>query len=177
MTIRKATAQDLPQIGALYADIHTAEEAGAAVIGWARDVYPTEMTAHQALNRDDLFVQEVEGQLVGAAIINRQQVDVYAGANWQIDAPDSKVMVLHTLVIQPSCFGQGYGTQFVHFYEQYAYANGCTCLRIDTNERNLAARTMYRKLGYRESDVVPCIFNGIAGVRLVLLEKQLPETL
>ena len=44
---------------------------------------------------------------------------------------------------------------------------------MDTNERNTAARALYRRLGYREADVVPCVFNGLEGVRLVLLEKQL----
>ena len=44
---------------------------------------------------------------------------------------------------------------------------------MDTNERNSAARAMYRGLGYREIGVVPTVFNGIPDVRLVLLEKHL----
>ncbi len=44
---------------------------------------------------------------------------------------------------------------------------------IDTNERNLAARAMYSKYGYQEIDIVPTTFNGIEGVNLVLLEKQI----
>ena len=44
---------------------------------------------------------------------------------------------------------------------------------MDTNEKNSAARRMYAKLGYIESDMVPCVFNGIDGVNLVLLEKKL----
>ena len=51
--------------------------------------------------------------------------------------------------------------------------NGCTVLRIDTNARNLRARAMYAKLGYREAGTVPCVFNGIPDVQLVLLEKKL----
>ena len=44
---------------------------------------------------------------------------------------------------------------------------------MDTNERNARARAMYKKLGYREIGVIPTVFNGIAGVNLVLLEKAL----
>ena len=51
--------------------------------------------------------------------------------------------------------------------------NGCTVLRMDTNAKNAAARRLYQKLGYAESDIVPCIFNGIPNVQLVLLEKKL----
>ncbi len=173
MTIRRAAAQDISAVSAIYDEIHAAEEAEEAVIGWARGVYPTEKTAQAALERGDLFVQEDEGRIVGAAIINRQQVDSYHGAKWTIDAPDDQIMVLHTLVISPKAARKGYGRRFVAFYEDYASTQGCTALRMDTNARNSRARAMYRKLGYTEADIVPCAFNGIPGVSLVLLEKAL----
>ena len=59
------------------------------------------------------------------------------------------------------------------FYEDLARKNGCTELRMDTNERNASARALYRNLGYREVSIVPCAFNGIPGVQLVCLEKTL----
>ena len=46
-------------------------------------------------------------------------------------------------------------------------------LRMDTNEKNAAARSLYRKLGCREAGAVPCVFNGIPNVNLILLEKEL----
>jgi ribosomal protein S18 acetylase RimI-like enzyme len=59
------------------------------------------------------------------------------------------------------------------FYEKYAKENGCPYLRIDTNERNARARAFYKKIGYKEIGIVPCRFNGIEGVNLVLLEKKI----
>ena len=47
------------------------------------------------------------------------------------------------------------------------------CLRMDTNAKNENARRFYKKLGYSEVGIVPCVFNGIDGVNLVLLEKKL----
>ena len=171
--IRKALQRDIPAVAAIYDKLHTEEEAGRATIGWIRGIYPTEATARMALQRDDLFVQEDGGKIVGAAIINQTQVDAYYGGPWQYAAEDNKVMVLHTLVIDPDAAGRGFGKQFVAFYEDYAIQNGCKVLRMDTNSRNLRARAMYAKLGYREAGIVPCVFNGIAGVGLVLLEKML----
>ena len=82
-------------------------------------------------------------------------------------------MVLHTLVIAPSAGGRGYGRAFVGFYEEYARAQDCRVLRMDTNARNARARKMYARLGYREAGVIATVFNGIEGVNLVLMEKAL----
>ena len=173
MTFRKATQSDIPAIAEIYADIHTQEENGEVTIGWNRSIYPTEATAQAALKQDDLFVGEDDGQIIGAAIINKQQVPEYALGAWRHPAADEEVMVLHTLVISPKVARGGYGRQFVDFYEQYAKAHNCPYLRMDTNARNVRARAMYKKLGYEEIGIVPCVFNGIEGVQLVLLEKAL----
>ena len=168
MIIRKATEKDLQAIADIYSDIHSAEEDGTFSIGWIRDIYPTYKTAELSLQRGDLFVEEDDGLIVGAAIINQEQVDVYKNANWNYEAPDNEVMVLHTLVVSPKASRRGCGTSFVSFYEEYALSNNCHYLRIDTNEKNTQARAMYKKLGYSEIDIVPCVFNGIDGVHLVL---------
>lgn len=176
MTVRKAHCKDLQAVAEIYNQIHTEEEAGRTTTCWIRDVYPTIQTASSALERDDLFVMENdEGEVFGSAIINQLQVDVYADGSWQHNAPPEEVMVLHTLVISPSRARMGFGKSFVRFYEEYALANGCRFLRTDTNAKNLTARVVYEKLGYREAGIVPCVFNGIKGVELVLLEKYLAD--
>ena len=170
---RKATRDDLDAIAAIYERTHDEEEAGRTTIGWVRNIYPTRVTAETALSRDDLFLAESNGCIVGAAIINHLQGAEYASAPWAIEAPDDAIMVLHTLVIDPADKSHGLGSAFVAFYEQYAKTNGCLALRMDTNVRNIPARTLYNKLGYQEITTVPCQFNGIDGVELVLLEKKI----
>ena len=171
--IRKATQNDLPAVTAIYEAIHSEEEQGRCTTGWIRGVYPTAATAVASLERGDLFVMEADGRIVAAARINQDQGGEYAQASWEYPAAEKQVMVLHTLVVHPECSGRGHGRQFVSFYEEYAHAQGCGFLRMDTNTRNLTARRLYQKLGYREIDVVPCNFNGIPGVQLVCLEKKL----
>lgn len=171
---RKATEQDLDAIEAIYDAIHTQEEAGITSIGWVRGIYPTRETAAESIGVGDMFVQLNEvGEVVGAARINQIQVPEYADAGWTVDAPPSEVMVLHTLVIDPASAGRAYGKKFVAFYEQHALENGCRCLRMDTNEKNTRARSLYNKLGFAERGIIPCVFNGIDGVQLMCLEKIL----
>lgn len=170
--IRKAAEQDVPAVAAIYDAILDREEAGLSTVGWIRGVYPTAETAREALESGTLFVLEDGGEVVAAARLDQDHEPAYDDCQWSWDAPDNQVMVLHTLVVRPDLAGRGYGRQFVAFYEQYARERGCPCLRLDTNERNAAARRLYAKLGYREAGIIPCVFNGIGGVNLVCLEKK-----
>ena len=49
--IRPATADDLLRIEQIYDAIHTAEETGAASVGWSRGVYPTRDRTGRARRR------------------------------------------------------------------------------------------------------------------------------
>lgn len=173
MIIRKATREDINAIADVYSGVHAACENGELVTGWIRNVYPTKAFAETALERDDLYVLEAEESIVGTAIINQIQPEAYRGAKWKYDVSDEDILVLKTLAINPSVNGRGYGKAFMRFYEAYAARLGCKYLRLDTNQRNDKARAFYNKLGYEEIDIVPCEFNGIPDVHLVLLEKYI----
>ena len=170
--IRKATAEDLDSVSSIYSKIHTAEEKGQVVIGWKRGVYPEKVTAEEALNRNDLFVEEYNGNIVGTAILNQIQVDIYEKGKWEYDVPDEKVMVMHTLVIDPDVKGRGLGSAFARFYEKYAVENGCPYLRIDTNELNTNARSLYKKLGNKEISKLPNKFNGLDKINIKKKKKM-----
>ena len=140
-SVRKAVEADLPRVAAIYDALHTAEESGRAVIGWIRGVYPTAQTAREALDAGDLYVMDDGNEIVASAKINREQVPEYAGAAWSYpDAPPEKIMVLHTLTVDPSCAGKGYGSAFVRFYERFALENGCPYLRMDTRTSAISRR-------------------------------------
>ncbi len=186
MIFRKATKEDIDAIATIYDHIHTAEEAGLTTIGWIRSIYPKRETAEAALERGDIYVCELTDEeaaksgagrcclnnIAATAIINKTQVDVYADVEWEKEAADENVLVLHTLVVEPELRFNGIGREFVKFYEQCAREMGCTELRMDTNARNAIARRFYARMGYREAGIVPTVFNGIPGVDLVMLEKS-----
>lgn len=172
--IRRAREEDIPAVAKIYDEIIDEEAAGRAHVGWQKGIYPTEHTAREAHRLGELFVDEDEkGIITAAARINQEQMPAYRNVEWENDMPDQEVMVLHTLVVSPAQAGHGLGTKFVDFYEKYALQQGCRYLRMDTNEKNLAARRLYKKLGYAERGIIPCNFNGIDGVNLVCLEKKL----
>ena len=173
MIIRKATAADVDAVANIYAEIIDGQPSGKFVPGWEKGVYPVKSTAQNALEKDWLFVAEEDGVIVASAIINQYQGPIYEEANWEFEATEDEVMVLHTLVVNPSYIKGGIGTKMVAFYEDYAKQHNCFELRMDTNANNAIARKLYKRLGYKEVSIVPCVFNGIEGVNLVCLEKNL----
>ena len=175
LIFRKADIGDLYQIEGIYSRNLDEEEAGRISTGWTRNIYPTEETAKEAIDAGEMFVLEEKGRIVTCGRINKEQEDAYYVTDWRYPAPDEKIMVLHTFMTDPPYTGRGYGLRFVRCYEDYSLENGCPYLRMDTNELNTRARAFYKKLGYEERGIVPCLFNGIPEIHLVMLEKKLEE--
>lgn len=174
MIILKGSEKDVADISDLYSAIHNAEADGVLSIGWIPDVYPIPQTAIDAAKRGDLFVLKDNNRIVASAIINHIQLDYYSKGRWQYPASDNDVMVLHTLVVDPRVKSKGYGTAFVRFFEQYAIEHNSYVLRMDTQEKNMAARKLYNHLGYSEADKISVeAVYGLSNLSLVLLEKKL----
>lgn len=171
--IRKAEVEDIPGITQIYSDILNLEVMRKGHTGWVKGIYPSEKTALGSIKMEEMYVMEENGEIVASARLNQKQIGSYSMAKWEYDAPADEVMLIHTLTVSPSKTGQGYGSAFIKFYEDFAREHGCRYLRMDTNEINKPARALYKKLGYKEVGIVPCNFNGIKDVRLVCLEKLL----
>ena len=183
MLVRKAVPADIPAVTAIYEALLDREERGELSTGWTRGVYAcrrngrveflgSDMKRFGYNENPDLYVLEDGGRVAAAAKLDQNQMAQYSQCTWQHDAPPEQVLVLHTLVVDPTVKGRGYGTAFVAFYEQLARETDRPYLRIDTNARNTPARALYKKLGYTEAGIVAGIFNGIPNVQLVCLEKK-----
>lgn len=172
--IRKASPGDVDAITEIYNKVHTMEENGEVIIGWKREIYPTRKTAETSVAAGEMYVAEDEsGRIVASGRFNQIQDPSYKKVDWEYKVPDEDVMVFHTLTVDPEVQNSGCGRTFFAFYEKIALEHGCHYLRIDTNELNLKARALYKKLGYKERGTIFCQFNGLDDVRLVCLEKKL----
>lgn len=175
MEIRKAKGEDIKEIGRIYSAIHDEIEAGRYNMKWQRDLYPTIAWAQERYEIGDLYVMEDDGEVVATAVINHNPLPEYFDGKWHQPQDYSKVLILHSLVVDPAKMKKGYGRAFVEYFEQMGIAAGCNRLRLDTQAMDMPARSLYHKLGYVEADFVPCQFKGIRDIDLVLIEKLLPS--
>ncbi len=173
MKIRKGSVADISAVTDIYNLIHDEIERGRYNMRWHRDLYPTRSWAESHIADGDLYVMEEDGIIVASAIINHAPLpEYYKGAWYQPDSYNN-IMVLHTLVVHPKHMRRGYASAFVNYYEKKAKGSGCYRLRLDTQMMDIPARALYKKLGYVEVDNVPCQFQGISDIDLVLIEKLL----
>ena len=174
MMIRKATAADLDGVAAVYeAVLNREEQTGCHWTNWQSGVYPCRATAERALADGTLYVDEVNGHILGCANLNHVQPPEYGSISWTIQAKPKQVLVIHTLCIRPECAGGGRGRRFVAFAEGLATGQGCRVIRLDTYESNAPAAAFYPKLGYRLAGSAEFFFEGFARENLICFEKEL----
>lgn len=172
--IRPACSADLPAIAQIYEEILDQEDQRpVSYTNWQRGKYPTLDTAKAALEAGTLFVGEENGVLFAAVNLNGVQLPEYDLIPWLFEATPEQVMVIHTLVIRPSCSGRGKAREMVAFCEEEARRQGKTVMRLDTYEGNHPANIMYPKLGYRLAGHARFLFQGFLDEILNCYEKQL----
>ena len=174
MNIRKAVIEDVDAVTDIYNKIHILEEAGLVSIGWDSKVYPIRATAEKALLNETLFVMTINDVVVASAIINQEQPLAYSSMAWRFPAPDDKVGVLHTLVVDPDFGKRGLGKAFVSFFENYCKEQDYAVVRLDTQLKNTGPFNMYLNLGYKLAGICDTPFQNLPyNVELAMFEKKL----
>lgn len=172
--IRKAVAEDLGAVEAIYSAILDREESGGPIYtNWQRGKYPTIDTARSVLEAGTLYVGEDDGFLWGVVNLNGEQLPEYDAIPWTIRARRDQVGVIHTLCIHPDQAGKGLARQMVAFCEEEARRQGKTVIRLDTWEGNLPANRLYPSLGYRYAGAAEFFFMGFVHETLNCYEKLL----
>lgn len=172
-SIRKATFNDIDSVAGIYKKTHNLEEVGKVSIGWNSKIYPIRETALNALKADTLYVMVINAEVIASAIINQEQPSAYSSMGWSFPAPDDKVGVLHTLVVDPDFGKRGLGKAFVSFFENYCKEQDYAVVRLDTQVKNTGSFNMYLNLGYRLAGICNTPFQNLPyNVELAIFEKN-----
>lgn len=147
--VRKAAVTDLDSIEEGYREHFAHEREHGAYTVFREGVYPTRMTAEQALRNGSLYVYEEEGAVLGSIILDEAQPEEYQRIDWPSRAPAGRVKVIHLLMVRPGAAGRGVGSALVRHVLKTAGEQSCLAVRLDTGAQNIPAASLYRKLGFR----------------------------
>lgn len=171
--IRKGVEKDISKIVKIYEDFLDYEAIHGTKTNWIKGKYPTEKNPRKALEEGTLFVGELDGEVVGSYVLNKVQPEEYKKINWNFEAKDEEVIVIHTLCIDINKQGKNLGRQFVEFALDYGRSIGCKVMRIDTYEFNEPAAKLYKKLGFRFAGITEFFFEKVIWENLQCFEYLL----
>jgi len=164
--IRQATLNDLPQIMQLIKEVVPQMN---AVGNWQwDDTYPNTAVFEHDISLNQLWVAEIDADIVGIAAITTDQEAEYAQVGWDLN---QTAIVTHRLAVSIKYQGKGIAAALLQQAELCALARNIKFLRIDTNTMNQATQKLFPKLGYVFSGEIGLNFRP--GLRFYCYEKRL----
>lgn len=171
--IRIATIEDLHDIEKLYDDLNKYLEEEVNYCGWKRGIYPTKETALLGIKNNSLYLLKIDEEIAGAVIIDQNQDKAYSNVDWNTEVDPDKIMVVHTLAINPKYMKCGVGYELMEFVKQYSRDLGKMSVRLDVSIENTPAINLYEKCGYDYIGTVELSFKGLDSVWFRLYELNL----
>lgn len=166
MIIRQATNADLPSLMSLVRHVvPLMRESGN--FQWD-DHYPNEAVFGQDIDKNQLWIADIDGHLAGFAALTEDQEPEYAQVGFDLS---QRAIVTHRLAVDPSFRGQGVAAALLAQAEQVAIERDIAFLRIDTNSENQITQRLFPKLGYQYAGEITLGFRP--GLRFMVYEKQL----
>lgn len=150
-TIRKATSEDRAALELCFIELQTFErtiEPNRVEPEIVAADYIEELLADCVYHNGAVLIAEEDGRFAGFACVLSQVhsssvIEKYRNHAYVTD-----------LYVRKSDRGRGIGEQLMRAAEDYAFANGAERIRVGVLAANNAAHGLYRKLGFRDYEVV-----------------------
>ncbi|WP_396591315.1 GNAT family N-acetyltransferase [Allomuricauda sp. R78024] len=114
------------------------------------DNYPSESAFLNDLERNELYVKESNGKVIGTIVISTYMDEEYVPIQWL--TPNGNSIYIHRLGVDPIYQGKGYAQELMDFGEAYSKSNGFVSVRLDTFSQNKRNQRFYEQRGYQKLD-------------------------
>ena len=166
MLIRPATEADLPALLDLLTRVVPLMQASGN-FQWDH-TYPNEAVFRRDIEKQQLWVAEIDNKVAGVAALTTDQEPEYAQVGWDLTEP---AIVTHRLAVDPDFQGKGVAIALLNQAEKLAMERKTRLLRIDTNTQNQVTQRLFPKLGYQFAGEISLGFRE--GLRFYCYEKRL----
>jgi predicted amidohydrolase/GNAT superfamily N-acetyltransferase len=144
LKIEKGKISEINQIFQIYVNGKNDLEKNG-IYQWTNN-YPTRSIIESDLKKDVLFVLKNGKEIIGVINISEEQELEYETINWEFD--NSRVLVIHRLVIDPKYQGKGYARILMDYAEKFATKNNYSSIRLDAYSQNKRVIEFYNKRKY-----------------------------
>jgi len=109
--------------------------------------YPSAAAFEKDIERDELYVLELDKKIIGTIVITTLMDDEYVPIKWLTS--NSNSVYIHRLSIEPNLQGKGYAQELMDFAENHAKENAFVSVRLDTFSQNKRNQRFYEIRGYQ----------------------------
>lgn len=146
--IRSAKISEIPDI-LMMTKACAARMIANGIYQWNED-YPSAKAFKKDIERNELFVLEIEGKIIGTVVVSTLMDKEYEPVRWL--TPSTNNCYVHRLGVDPENQGLGYARKLMDFTENLARREGFTSVRLDTFSQNKRNQHFYEKRGYQKLD-------------------------
>lgn len=155
--IRLAKVEEYDKVLAFYYDTIDMMNDSEFNSLWKKDVYPSNAYIKASIEKGELWVCEMDGQITSSMVLNHECNDGYRDIVWPTKAEKEQVFVIHAFGVLPSQHGKGIGSQMLKNAIGYAAENGVKVIRLDVLSDNIPAVRLYTKNSFSYVDTT-CMF-------------------
>ena len=110
--------------------------------------YPNKLAFESDVKRNELYVIEINNNVVGCIAISTLMDNEYIPVKWL--TPNKNNIYIHRLAIHPEYQGNGFAQQLMDFAEQHSKENNYSSIRLDTFSKNKRNHLFYELRGYKK---------------------------
>ncbi len=142
-------------------------------VGWQKDIYPSPEFLEDSIRKGELYLVYEGDSIVAAMVLNHDYNEGYKGFQWQIEADDSEIMVIHALGVHPAHSGRGYAAALVREAIETARDSGMKTMRLDVLEGNTPAEDLYTFFGFQYMGDMEMFYEDVGWTNFRLFELLL----
>ncbi len=173
LVIRAAHADEFEKVRGFYHELIDMMEGSEFHPRWEKFVYPSDGFIRSSIERGELYVGLLIGEIVGAMSVNGEGTEGYEGAPWGVNAARGEFSVIHALGVLPSHHGRGFARGLVAAAKDVARGLGHKALRLDVLDGNLPAVKLYESEGFRFVSRVKLFYEDTGLTDFLLYEYAL----
>jgi len=145
--VRLATRKDLKKIDSLFSKTKD-KLLENKILQWD-EYYPSEKYFEFCISKEEVYILEDNGIVIGTVILNEEPVDEWQKIEWKYQ--NEKPLVIHGFAIEPAFQDKGYEKALYDFCEEFAIKKDYRVIRLDVFPENAQNVYFWEMRGFEKS--------------------------
>lgn len=154
LSIRKANKNDINTVIELYEELINAIKDNEHTPQWVYGIYPKDETIIEAIEAEELYVGEIDSEIVSSIVINHKANEGYENIKWKIDDDYDNIYVVHLVAVKHGHGNKGIAKKMLSYVFDLAKENSIKSVRLSIMENNVPAERVYKKLDFEYVDTM-----------------------